>query len=163
MNSRFFALKRAWQSTMRFCRFVLKNMGLTAARYDMLHALKLQGKYGLRQGRLEEILGVTRATVSRMLRSLEMLGFVRRQADPLDRRCKRVWLTDEGFECLDSAYKRIVRPGWVQFALDWTMGTRRPGDIFPKRFCREEMAELDRHLWNLRRGFADTGSLRYPR
>jgi DNA-binding MarR family transcriptional regulator len=158
MNSRFFALKRAWQSTMRFCRFVLKNLGLTAARYDMLMAIK--GEKGwISQKLLREILGVTRATVSRMLRSLEALGFVRRSVNPVDERCKDVWLTEAGAAQLAFVYRKVVRPGWVHFALAWTMGPY--GKMLPPRFCDEEMRELDRHLWRIRRGFCDTGSLSY--
>ena len=162
MHRIFFALKRAWQSTLRLCRFALKDMGLTAARYDLLHALRRM-KDGMTQKELRTILGVTRPTVSRMLRSLEALGLVRREVDPRDRRRKVVWLTDEGTAAYDAAYKKIVRPGWVRFALDWTLGTLRHPNLFPPRFCYEEMMELDMHLWKVRRGFADTGSLSYPR
>jgi DNA-binding MarR family transcriptional regulator len=158
MNSRFFALKRAWQSTMRFCRFVLRGMGLTTARYDMLCALKLS-KHGMSQKLLRKILGVTRATVSKMLRSLEKLGFVRREINPADRRCKDVFLTEAGEAELQAVYRKVVRPGWVHFALAWTMGPY--GKLLPPRFCDEEMMELDRHLWRIRRGFCDTGSLSY--
>jgi DNA-binding MarR family transcriptional regulator len=147
---------------LRFCRHALKGTGLTAARYDLLHALK-RWKYGVAQRYLEQILGVTGATVSRMLGSLEELGLVRREVDPSDRRCKRAWLTKEGLACLEAAYDRVVRPGWVRFALDWALGPRRPGDIFPYRFSYPEMSELDRYLVMIRRGFADTGHLTYTR
>ena len=162
MNGRLFGLKRGYQSALRFSWHVLKGSGLTPARYDMCHALKLQ-KYGMRQKNLAEVLGGTRATVSRMVRSLEKLRYVRREFDATDRRCKLVFLTDEGRARLDAAYNRIVRPGWVQFALAWVLGTMRPGDLFPPRYCPVEMAELDAYLWKIRRGFADTGSLSYPR
>ena len=162
MNNLSFSLKRAHQSALRFFRKVLEDTGLTPARYDMMHALRPK-KFGMGQKKLERVLGVTRATVSRMLASLEEHGLVRREIDPADRRCKIVWLTDEGRARLEAAYKLIVRPGWVRFAFDWVLGTRRSGHIFPPRFCDAEMAELDGHLRNLRRGFADTGSLSYPR
>jgi DNA-binding MarR family transcriptional regulator len=161
MNRLFFSLKRAYQATLRFSRRALRDTGLTAARYDLLHALPK--KRSMRQRDLERVLGVTRATVSRMVGSLEELGFVRREVDPDDRRCKIVWLTEEGAARLEAAYKKVVKPGWVRFALDWTLGPRRHGDIFPPRFCFKEMWELDQRLWPIRRGFADTGSLSYPR
>ena len=163
MHKIFFALKRAHQSTLRFSRRVLPPFGLTAARYDMLHALKLRRNDGMRQQYLEQVLGVCRATVSRMLGSLEELGLVRREIDPLDRRRKRVWLTDAGFARLQAAYEHLVKPGWVQRALTWILGTRGYLHFAAPRHCREEMRELDGHLWSLRRGFADTGSLGYPR
>ena len=159
MNRWFFALKRAWQSTLRLCRFILKDMGMTAARYDMLCAIK--GERGrTSQKRLREILGVTRPTVSKMLRSLEALGFVRRSVNPVDERCKDVWLTEAGAAALAFVYKKVVRPGWVHFALAWTMAPRTR-KLLPARFCDDEMMQLDRHLWRIRRGYCDTGSLSY--
>ena len=162
VNYLFFDFKRAHHSALRFARFALRGHPLTPARYDMLHALRGK-KEGMAQKGLVEVLGVTRPTVSRMLRSLEELRFVRRQVNPMDRRRKDVWLTDEGLAALDAAYNEIVRPGWVRFALAWTLGTRRNGNLLPPVFCHEEMAELDGHLRKIRRGFADSGSLSYPR
>jgi len=98
-----------------------------------------------------------------MLGSLEELGLVRREIDPLDRRRKRVWITDEGFARLDSAYDPIVRRGWIQAALTCVLSTQGHPEWSARRHCREEMRQLDEHLWSLRRGFADTGSLGYPR
>jgi DNA-binding MarR family transcriptional regulator len=77
MHAAFFALKRAYHSTLRLTRAGLTELGLTAARFDMLFAL---GEYrrGLLQGSLIRVLGVGRTTVSRMLAALEKLGFVKR-------------------------------------------------------------------------------------
>src|ERR1700759_2931477 len=138
MHRLHFSLRRGHQAVLRFARRVLEDTGLTPARYDLLHGLR-KNKGGMRQKHLVRVLGVTRATVSRMLGSLEELRIVRREIDPSDRRCKIVWLTDEGLAFLDGAYEKVMKPGWVQFALDWALGTRRPGDIFPPMFCHEEM------------------------
>ena len=56
-----------------------------------------------------------------------------------------------------------MRPGWVQFALCATLGTGGNIDLPVPKHCDREMAELDGHLWSIRRGFGDTGSLSYPR
>ena len=162
MQKTLFGLKRAYQATLRFSQQLLSGWGLTAARYDMLHALKTR-KDGMAQRHLQDVLGVTRATVSKMLGSLEDLGFVRREIDPTDRRRKIVWLTDEGRARLESAYENIVRPGWVQFALCATLGTGGNIDLPVPKHCDEQMAELGGHLWSLRRGFGDRGSLSYRR
>ena len=163
MHKLLFSLKRAHQSTLRFSRQMLDKKGLTPARYDLLHALKLRRENGISQRHMKTVLGVCRATVSRMLGSLEELGLVRREVNPFDRRCKHVWLTDEGFARFQGAYDPIVRRGWVQYAVNATLGTGGyPEGIVPK-YCVKKMAELDGHLWALRRGFGDTGSLGYPR
>ena len=162
MQSLLFGLKRGYQSALRLSRWVLEDFGLTPARYDLLHALRAR-KYGMGQTHLVKVLGVARSTVSEMLGSLEELGFVRREIDPSDRRRKIVWITEEGLARLDAAYDQIVKPGWVQFALAWVLATPRPGDLLPPRSCPLEMAELGGHLWKIRRGFADTGSLTYSR
>ena len=162
MNATLFGLKRGYQAPLRFAQRILEGSGLTAARYDMMHALR-RAKYGMAQGSLQEILGVTRSTVSRMLGSLEELGFVRREVDPTDRRRKIVRMTDEGRACLDTAYNRVVKPGWVHFAFCATLGTGGNIDRPVPKHCDEEMAELHGHLWSLRRGFGDTGSLSYRR
>jgi DNA-binding MarR family transcriptional regulator len=160
MQKHLFALKRGYQSTLRFCRFVFDGTGLTVARYDMLFAIKRE-KGCISQKQLREILGVTRATVSKMLGSLEELGLVRREVNSMDRRRKDVWLTEEGAARLEATYRKIVKPGWVLFALAWVLGTRQNGNLLPPRFCDGELMELDRHLWRIRRGFCDTGSLNY--
>src|ERR1700761_5974996 len=104
MQKHAFALKRAFQSTLRFFRFALKGTGLTVARYDMLFTIK-RAKGCISQKQLREILGVTRPTVSKMLDSLEELGYVRRVIHPLDRRCKDVLLTEEGRARLGATYR----------------------------------------------------------
>ena len=163
VNRIFFSLKRAHQSVLRFSRQMLLNKGVTPARYDMLHALNLRRNSGIAQKQLQIILGVHKATVSRMLGSLEELGLVRRDINPFDRRCKDVWLTDEGFARLQAAYDPIVRRGWIQAALTAVLGTGGNPDLVPPRRCVEEQRQLDRHLWSFRRGFVDTASLGYPR
>lgn len=155
-----FALKRAYYSTLRFSRAALEGTGLTQPRYDLLQVLWGQ-ESGVGQKRLRLILGVNRSSVSEMLCALEELGYVRREIDPNDRRCKIVWLTEAGAALLKAAYDAIVKPGWVRFAFDWVLGPREYGDLFPQRSCHREMAELDKLCWAIRRGFADTGCLRY--
>ena len=162
MQKHAFALKRAYQSTLRFFRFVMKGTGLTVARYDMLFAIKRE-KGCISQKQLRLILGVTGPTVSKMLDSLEDLGLVRRTVNPVDRRGNDVWLTKEGAARLEATYREIVKPGWVLFALAWVLGTRKNGNLLPPRFCDKELFELDRHMWRIRRGFCDTGSLNYSR
>jgi DNA-binding MarR family transcriptional regulator len=160
MHTLFFSLKRAQHSTLRLSRPLLAKMGLTAARFDLLHPLRRHRNYGLRQSSLQRMLGVSRATVSRMVRSLEDLGLVRRERDTQDYRQKRVLLTELGFERVRLAFRRLVRSGWVQLAIDSTLGADRLDGAYPGP-CYGEIGQLDRHLRSLRRHLRDTGCLRY--
>jgi DNA-binding MarR family transcriptional regulator len=161
MQSALFGLKRAHHSALRFCRLMLTDKNLTPAQYDMFQALKRWREFGMRQRGLHRVLGVTRQTVSEMLGSLERRGLVRREIDPTDRRCKIVWLTDEGFARLEAAYDPIVKHGWVRAAVDMTLATGGNVDVAVSSDGAEEMRELEGHLWSFRRAFCDTGSLTY--
>jgi DNA-binding MarR family transcriptional regulator len=119
MNEIFFAAKRVFQSSMRMTRASLQGVapGLTAARFDMMFALTYEscdhhkrnpGK--VLQSMLRRKLGVTAPVVSRMVRSLEALGWVRRQRLLRgDQRQREVSLTDEGLACIRMAYKLLFR------------------------------------------------------
>lgn len=74
MHAIFFGLKRAHHGTLRITRRILAALGLTAARFDLLYAVKKATRYGVNQSALRKVLGVSRATVSRMLASLEERG-----------------------------------------------------------------------------------------
>ena len=119
-------------------------------------------KHGMPQKELVYVLGVTGATVCRMLDSLEELGVVVRERCAYDRRRNDVWLTDLGLRVLEAVLKLIVRPGWIHFALAWAMGTMGRWDRLPPRYCYRELAQLDPHLVKIRIGFCDTGCLVYP-
>ena len=85
MNYHFFAMKRAYHATLRLTRDVAAAYGLTPARSDMLYAIYCvpvhgpAGRGALSQAELRQRLGVSAPTVSRMVRSLETLGFVSRR------------------------------------------------------------------------------------
>jgi len=161
MHKIFFGLKRAHQSTLRVTRPMLKKMGLTAARYDLLHALKGR-RDGMNQARLQRCLGVTRATVSRMLLSLEELGLVTRVPDRRDRRCKVVTLTAPGRDRLQRAHRHLVESGWVQLAIDSAMAVEGQRERWYDGPCFWTMGVLDNLLNTLCHGFYDQGSLDYP-
>jgi DNA-binding MarR family transcriptional regulator len=161
MHGIFFGLKRAHQSTLRIARPMLSKVGLTAARFDLLYALK-DRRSGMLQGRLQRTLGVSRATVSRMLSSLEDLGLVKREVDDGDRRRKRVILTPLGRERIVMAHKQLTRSGWAQLAIDSALGSEGRSESWCRGPCIQQMALLDDLLGALRLGFYDTGNLDYP-
>ncbi len=51
---------------------------------------------------IEEAFHLSHPTVSGLLSRLEQKGFIRLCPDPVDRRCKRIYLEERGLECHDT-------------------------------------------------------------
>jgi DNA-binding MarR family transcriptional regulator len=162
MHSAFFALKRAYHGTLRLTRVALAEIGLTAARFDMLFALR-EFRRGLLQGSLLRVLGVGRTTVSRMLAALEKLGFVKRTVVKRDRRRKRVELTPAGRARIELAYRRFALSGWAQLAVESALCTEESGyRWFDNVDCRVATTAFVATLGRVRYAFVGRGSLHYP-
>ena len=71
----------------------IRELGLTRSQWWVL--THLYRKDGITQSELAEILEVEKPSLGRLLDRLEAKGWVRRAADPRDRRAKRVFLTDQ--------------------------------------------------------------------
>ncbi len=156
MDPVFFTIKRAYYATLRLTRRALAAMGLTAARFDLLDALYRLGTRCVHlQSNLRRGLGVARSTVSRMMRSLEQLGLVRRRRDGRD--CL-VELTAEGRCRVRRAFFGLVLVGQVGLALDGALapGARR----WPAhRPCARARRHLEALCMRIRLGFGDEATL----
>jgi DNA-binding MarR family transcriptional regulator len=162
MHAIFFGLKRAHHGTLRITRKVLAALGLTAARFDMLYAVK-KSTCGMVQSALRKVLGVSRATVSRMLASLEQLGLVRRTVSTRDRRQKLVELTTKGRWRIAFGHRQLTRSGWAQLAVDSALaGKYREFQWCDENACGEATASLHETLSTIREGFYDFATLDYP-
>ncbi len=152
----FFTIKRAYYATLRLTRRALRAMGLTAARFDVLDALYRLGTGCAHfQSDLRRGLGVARATISEMMRSLQKVGLVSR------RRVGReviVALTPEGRRRVRRAYYGLVLVGHVGFALDGALapGERRWPDA---RRCASARRHLEALCMRIRLGFGDGAEL----
>jgi DNA-binding MarR family transcriptional regulator len=147
---------------MGLTRGMLADRGLTPARFDLLYAVK-QRRRGVTQCALRRILGVCRATVSRMLASLEELGLVRRSVWPFDRRKKLVELTNRGKWRIARAHFELARSGWAQLAVDSALGAEgRSYRWYDAADCLEATSLLDGLLTAIRTSFGDRASLDYP-
>lgn len=71
----------------------VKSLGLTRSQWWVLHHLFRND--GVTQSELAIILEVEKPSLGRLLDRLEVKGWVRREADPDDRRIRRVFLTEE--------------------------------------------------------------------
>jgi DNA-binding MarR family transcriptional regulator len=179
MNAILFAAKRAFQSAVRMSNAQLKEIarGLTAARFDMMYALtryavgeahfgegempkfetRVLERRTILQSELRQLLGVSAPVVSRMVRSLEALGWVaRKRPECGDRRQREVTLTGAGFAAFRAAYgplfhfaKRVVHR-----AICW--GKHHDPD---ERF--QHMAMLESYVCSLREYFRDRARLYY--
>lgn len=145
MDAVIYGLKRAFHSTLRMVRPILKRVGLTPARFDALYALA-KGGGETTQMALRQDLGVARATISELLDDLQRRGWIGRTRDR-DRRTHRVTLTSSGRAILERAYEQGVGSGTAPMAIDAALTEGDPTvDSFPAR------EHLD-HLCNLVRSF----------
>jgi DNA-binding MarR family transcriptional regulator len=167
MNPVFFGLKRAFHGTLRIGRRTFQALGLTAARFDLLYALTDEGRPRetvTHQSELRRMLGVSRPAVSRMLRSLEELGFVRRKRSEADRRQLEVHLTILGRLRIRLAFCRLVRSGWSlvapECALGWASPTER--ELLRWENCMAHTETLEPFLDDVRIAFRDFATLVYP-
>src|SRR5262245_21710400 len=115
-----FMLKRAHLQNVTFGRRVLKKVrGMTPARFDLLYLLR---RVALSEGPsfhplaatrlqsgLRKDLGLHRSTVSKMLKRLEEMGWIRRERNTIDRRTFSVRLTELGLRRIWRAMRRVFR------------------------------------------------------
>ncbi len=156
MDPVFFTIKRAYYATLRLTRRALRAMGLTAARLDVLDALYRLGTGCAHfQSDLRRGLGVARATISEMMRSLEKIGLVTRRRVGCN---VVVALTPEGRRRVRRAYYGLVLVGHVGLALD---GALAPGGRWwpdPRR-CASARRHLEALCMRIRLGFGDEAEL----
>jgi DNA-binding MarR family transcriptional regulator len=158
MNAIFFGCKRAFHGCLRITRPWITRLGLTAARFDMLTAIS-RYPMGPFQRDLREMLGVCRATISRMLRSLEALGLVERRRCDTDRRQLHVTLTPAGLDCLREATDVLVDSGAAQLAVDSALTC---GKVYDESLCLTQMDLTESLLQRIRDAFGDIAQLHYP-
>ena len=158
MHRVFFDLKRAYHGTLRLTRRLLKRLGLTAARFDLLYIVEKAGKTML-QCDLRRVLGVTAPTVSRMLASLQALGLVEREVVDLDRRRRHVTLTKAGLRCVRRAARHLIHSGWVELAVDSALCPQR---WFNAEECSRARGVLSTTLNRLRYAYGDRATRDYP-
>ena len=157
MHTVFFGLKRAHHGVLRITRRALAQLGLTAARFDMLYAVRERG--GLPQGELCRALGVSGATVSRMVTSLVELGLLAREAMSGDRRMRLVVLTKAGRRCIGKAIRRFMTWGTAQLAVDSALCPTRWQD---EKVCSRAAQRLEKALDRIRRAYRDIANLYRP-
>lgn len=163
MNAITFGTKRAFHAFVRRTRKQLVELGITAARFDLLTVVlrSTSGECcspGVRQSEIRRALGVSAPVVTRMLRALEGLGLVERWREQFgDRRQVRVALTNVGERCIRRAH-RVMLPmvkrmvcGAICFGQHRSVNARF-----------RHMVALEGYLDGLRARFRDRASRLYP-
>lgn len=105
MHPTLFALKRAYHAARHVLEAELQDFGLTLAQIDVLK-LTLEAPSGkLDQRALQTGLGVTSATLTRLLAGMERSGLIARDAHPTDARGKTVRVTPKANRALEKITK----------------------------------------------------------
>jgi DNA-binding MarR family transcriptional regulator len=84
-------------------RDLQRQAGMPHTYYMILAMLSESPERGLRMTELAQVLKSSVSRLSHAVRKLEESGWVRRDADPEDRRVTYACLTDEGLRALDAA------------------------------------------------------------
>jgi DNA-binding MarR family transcriptional regulator len=159
MHAVFFGLKRAYYATLGLTRRTLRKMGLTAARFDMLYALTRASKWGTSQSSLRRQLGVCPSVASRMLKSMELLGYVNRDYVTRDKRQRWVELTIRGRACILRAIRQFIGWGYIQLAL---YSVLEPELWHNEWRALIAVSKAEGIMRKIRDGFGDTARLHYP-
>jgi DNA-binding MarR family transcriptional regulator len=93
---------------------IFNQMGLYRGQPPVL--FELGSHEGIPQAELSDILEVTAATMTNMLRRMEAAGLVRRVRDAADARVSRVYLTEAGKSALAAANQLTERIDEIAFA-----------------------------------------------
>lgn len=78
----------------------MKPLGITRSQWSILSTLSRGGNDGLMQVDLARLLEVGKVSIGGLIDRLEATGHVERRPDKSDRRAKRVFITEQGFDML---------------------------------------------------------------
>ncbi len=120
MRATIFALKRADQATRKAMDVGLMPYDLTSAQLDILLYLDVRGASAQRD--LQVALGITSATLTRVLDGMEARGFVVRQPSGSDARVKCVEMTARGCAVLEALHEREEAAFLARFAAGFSAG-----------------------------------------
>jgi DNA-binding MarR family transcriptional regulator len=145
-----FTLKRAHLVSQKLLQGFAIQAELTPARFDLILVLQRSRFQAPFQSFLAKWLGVSRATVCKMVRRMREAGMVELSVDPEDRRRRRISLTLFGRRCyrrLDKMRHRGKIAAAVRFA--WCTACLSRAEV---RLC---MAEIVEHVRRYCRGLND--------
>ncbi len=155
MHRVFFSVKRVHLRIVEIGKGLLRRFELTPARFDMMRIVLVHAPEGVSQTRIRALLGVSAATVSRMLLSLEKLGFIARHEWKHDTRRLIVTLTELGKCRVTEAMAAMVASGNAE-----RMAQR--GVDFDTKAAVPRLRVLQRALASMRRNYGDRSAFTDP-
>lgn len=159
MHPIFQSFKRTYWSSMRFSRRWMEGYyaeyRITPARFDMLIVI---GRDGVTQVGLRKTLDVCDSVVSRMLDSLQELGYVGRTPFPEDRRVNWVFLTKLGAEVLAELTHDLLLDGTTEYGVRDVLARDPANESHTERI----LARTRRFVRHLRKRVRDRSALVYP-
>src|SRR5262245_11093539 len=161
-----FQLKRAHLSAVGAGRRLLQDVpDMTPARFDILYLIhktpRLMRSFGYKadQVTIVQRLGLSRATISRMLKRLEELGLVTRERCHNDARRKLVTLTEAGIQRIRAAL-HIVFTGCEMIRAYTSMWKGRRSRR-NRCWLHHNLAELFNSIYDVAQLFNDTSEPLY--
>jgi len=155
MHRVFFSVKRVHLRIVEVGKGLLRRFHLTPARFDMMRIVLVHGTDGVLQSRIRELLGVSATTVSRMLLSLEELGFIARHEWEHDARQLIVTLTELGKKRVTEAMEALVERGAAE-------RMARRGVDFDATAAVPRLRVFQRALASMRRIYGDQAAFVDP-
>ncbi len=100
-----FQIRSTLFSMMRMYNFLVQEYGVTQG---MGYTLMIIPKEGIPATSIGPIMGMGSSSLSRLLKSMESNGLVYREADQIDRRITRIFLTEKGVGLRKSIKSMVV-------------------------------------------------------
>ena len=145
-----FTLKRAHFVSQRLLQRFATKAKLTPARFDLIFVLQRNRFQQPFQSYVAQFVGVSRATICKMVRRMREAGMIELSVDPKDRRRRRISLTAFGARC----YARLDEmrcSGKIARAVRYAWRTARLSR-HEKLLC---MMEIDERVGRYCRGLGD--------
>jgi DNA-binding MarR family transcriptional regulator len=124
----------------------LRPLGITRSQWSVLSALSRGGNDGMMQVDLARLLEVGKVTVGGLVDRLEATGQVERRGDANDRRAKRVFITEQGYEVI----RQMILVGSE-------LNERILGNVSPRdlQICEDVLFKVKENLKALLREMAE--------
>jgi len=83
----------------------MRPLGITRSQWSVLAVLSRSKHEGMMQVEISRFMDLGKVTIGGLIDRLQAQGYVERRMDPADRRARRVYITDKGFEVIAQMQK----------------------------------------------------------